>query len=84
MACIAQHEAEDLANAREGWHQGEGMGLRVRGGFEARACEVLAQCIIRGEQVQSALHSFVPGRRLKARGDPWAVGGVGAFLAERG
>jgi hypothetical protein len=84
MDFIEQHEAEDVANARDGLQQVEGIGIMLLGGFEDREFEVLEQGILIGDQVQIDRDGFLHGRRIKALGDPVAVGCVGDVLADLG
>jgi hypothetical protein len=84
MACIPQHQAEDFANAGHGWPQGERRGVRGLGRGEARACQVRAQCSVRGEERQVDREGLRHGRRVQALGDTGTVGLGSDVLAALG
>ena len=84
MACVEQHETEDVANARHRWHQVQGVGSVVLRGCEDGECQSTEQRILIGEQGQVDLEGLLHRGIVKALGDPLAVGFVGAFLPHLG
>jgi hypothetical protein len=76
---ITPHAAEHLANTRNRVPPVEGMGIVMRGGFQAIAFEVLESRIVLGDQAQVDRHRVLHSRRLKALGHPVA-GGFGGHL----
>ena len=81
---VEQHEAEDLANARHGLQQGQGMSVMVFGRLDEREFSVAQQLIVLRDQCQVDLDGLVGSRVGKALGDPLTVGLVGNFLAALG
>ena len=82
--CVEQHEAEDLANARHGLQQVQGMSVMGFGRLDDREFYVAQQLIVLRDQCQVDLDGLLDSRVGKALGDTLTVGLVGNFLAALG
>jgi hypothetical protein len=81
---IEQHEAENLADARHGVEQIQGVGIMVLSGFDDGEFDVAQQRIVVRDEHQIDLDTFLHDRIGKARGNPVAVGFVGELFADGG
>jgi hypothetical protein len=82
MACIAQHEAENLAKTGHGLPPLEGVGVLVFGGLDEGQLPPGEQLVVVGAQSQVIRNAFWPGGIGKALGTPRPVRFGGDLLAE--
>lgn len=81
---VKHHQAEDVADARDGLPQGEGGGIVVPGSCADGEFEVLEQSIVLGAEGQVALDGFWHCGGIKALGHTVAVGFGGDLRADLG
>ena len=81
MDCIAQHEAEHLADARHGVQQRAGVGVVVPGGLEEAEFDIAKECIVRGDERQIDLDALWHGWIGTAFGNAVTVGLGGDLFA---
>jgi hypothetical protein len=82
MDFVEPHEAENLANARYGLQQVQGVGIRLLRGLDDGEFQITEQLIIKGDQDQVDLDILLHRGIGKAFGDAPAVGFVGEVRAD--
>ena len=82
MDVVAQHAAENLATARHGWPQMEGVGVMVLGRVDEGAFPVAKPRVLVGDARPSTCDPLVDGWIGQARGTPLAVRLGGDLLAQ--
>jgi hypothetical protein len=83
MDFVAQHEAEDVADAGHGLQQIQGVGVMMFGGVDEGAFDVAKQLIVVGDAHEIHCDALVHRRIGKALGDPVTVGLVGDLFTDR-
>jgi hypothetical protein len=82
MALIAQHEAEELAEAGHRLQPIQGIGIMVLSGVDTGAFHVAKPCIVSAAERQIDVEAFGPRWLGNALGAPVAVGLVGELVAD--
>jgi hypothetical protein len=82
LARVAQHTAEDLADAGHRVQEIQGLGIRVLGGGDEGKFPVATQLIGRPDERESDVEACLPRRIGNALGAPVAIGFVGDLVAE--
>jgi hypothetical protein len=83
MAFVAQHEAEDVPNTRDGLQQVEGVGLGFLGGLDDGEFQSTEELLSRRAEGSVDRAVLVPSSLVTALGDTLAVGCIGDGLADR-
>ena len=84
MDFVAQHEAEDLADAGHGLQQIQGVGVVVLGGCDEASSRSREELVIIGDERQVDFDTFLYRGIGKALGHALTVGLVGDLFADRG
>jgi hypothetical protein len=82
--CVEPDEAQDFANARDGWEEVQGLGLVLLRCFEDKEVKIVQPLSIIGDKIEVDLNGLVHGARLATLGHPGTVGVVGHLLADLG
>ena len=83
MDVVEPHEAQECAHTRDGWPQGPGVGLVLRGGLDEGEGQSTEALSLIGEEGEVDLDGLVHSRRVTALGDALAVGCVSEVRAAR-